>query len=488
MRSTRHPLADFEAERAVLGAVLLAGDDALVAYERARRLLRCRRVRGVGGAWSYEGDFADPRHNVLFACMGALLDRGEPVDVVTLVHELRVAGGGGAGDSPERGLLNTIGGAQYLSELTDEVPTAAHVETHARIVADLAAARRVLEACEQSAADLRTRGHAALRDTLSRIGAARVERRGKAARRLSDVVESAWEQVGESMGGRRRPVPTGFRALDGDEHGVGLFAGGLHRGELVVVTADQGGGKTAWTLQVAMHAATQGFSVLVVSQEMSAEALFWRLACGDAGVDPGRLRSGRLTDEDVRALQVASRAYVGLDLRVVDAGCSVEEVRAAALAVAATGPLHMVVVDYLQILDAPEDAPDKAHEIIDHNALAMKKLAREIDAPVVLLSQFNRAAQTSPRPPRIQDLKGSGGIESHADVIVALWPEGGRRDGPMPPELPVEGLVLKNRNGPTEPFRMVFERARTRFREDVGHREGACPPPADDDYQPMGDA
>lgn len=289
------------------------------------------------------------------------------------------------------------------------------------------------------------------------------------------------DEVAETLAGRRAPVPTGFAALDGDEHGLGHFAGGLHRGELVVVTADQGGGKTAWVLQIALHAARQGRSVLVISQEMSAEALYWRLACADAKVDSGLLRSGRLSQDDITALQAASRAYVNLDLRVVDCGCNVDDIRTAALSVAATGPLHLVVVDYLQILDAPEDAPDKAHEVVDANALAMKKLARELDAPVVLLSQFNRSAQTTPRKPRIQDLKGSGGIESHADVIVALWPEGGRRDGPMPAELPVEGLILKNRNGPTEAFPMVFERALTRFREDVKRTEGAVPPSYPDD-------
>lgn len=474
---TSAALVDEQAERAVLGAMLLADEQAPAVYEAARRVVRCRRVRGVNGVWDYRGDFFEPRHNVLFACMGQVIERGDRLDIITLAAELRRA----RGYEDEHGLLNTVGGVQYLGDLYETLPTWAHVESHARIVADLAAARRMLEACESSAADLRARGPAALRDCLARVAEARTERRGKAARRMSDVVESAWDQVAETLAGRRAPVPTGFAALDGDEHGLGHFAGGLHRGELVVVTADQGGGKTAWVLQIALHAARQGRSVLVISQEMSAEALYWRLACADAKVDSGLLRSGRLSQDDVTALQAASRGYVNLDLRVVDCGCNVDDIRTAALSVAATGPLHLVVVDYLQILDAPEDAPDKAHEVVDANALAMKKLARELDAPVVLLSQFNRSAQTTPRKPRIQDLKGSGGIESHADVIVALWPEGGRRDGPMPAELPVEGLILKNRNGPTEAFPMVFERALTRFREVVKRTEGAVPPSYPDD-------
>ncbi len=472
------PLVDLEAERAVLGALLLADAEAPGVYELVRRTLRCRRVRGVHGVWDYRGDFFEPRHNVIFACMGQVLGRGDRLDVITLAAELRTARGG---EDDDQGLLNTVGGVQYLGDLSDSLPTWAHAESHARIVADLAAARRLLDACEAAALDLRARGPAALRDCLARVAEARTERRGKAARSMAEVVDAAWDQVAETLGGRRRPVPTGFAALDGDDRVVGYFAGGLHRGELVVVTADQGGGKTAWVLQVALFAARQGLSVLVISQEMSAEALHWRLACADAKVDSGALRSGRLTQDQLDALLAASNAYTKLPLRVVDCGCNVDDVRTAALAVAATGPLHLVVVDYLQILDAPEDASDKAHEVVDANALAMKKLARELDAPVVLLSQFNRSAQTTPRKPRIQDPKGSGGIESHADVIVALWPEGGRRDGPMPAELPVEGLILKNRNGPTESFPMVFERALTRFREDVKRVEGAQPPSYPDD-------
>lgn len=481
------PLVDLEAERAVCGAVLLAGEDAPAVYERARRHLRCARARTPAGRWSYDGDFADPRHSVIFACMGAVLARGEGLDIITLASELRRAAGAEAGDDDgggrEGGLLNTVGGTQYLGELYDTLPTWAHVESHARLVADLAAARRLLAAFEGGASRLRALGAGAVAEALRGVAEARVERRGKAARSMEAVAVSAWKQLEDALDGRRRPVPTGFAGLDGDAHGVGLFAGGLHRRELVVVVADQAGGKTSWALQVATHAATAaGRSVLVVSQEMSGEQLHWRMACAAANVDGQKVRAGLLPADDLNALQRESERLAGLDLRVVDAGCTAEEVRGAALASHAQRPVDLVVVDYLQILDAPEGAGAKdEHEVIDANAKAMKRLAEQLDCPVVLLSQFNRTGQNAQREPRMQDLKGSGAIESHADTILALYSTATRAGGAPPPEYPVKLIVMKQRSGPTGEVHLVFERAFTRFREDVQRREGAAPPSAYDD-------
>jgi len=477
-------LADLRAEQAVLGAVLLAAEDAPRVYELARLHLRCSRRRGVGGRWAYEGDFSEPRNAVIFSCMGAVLARGEPLDALTLLAELRRAGGG---EADEVSLLNTVGGAAYVSDLIDAVPTAAHVEAHAKIVADCAAARRLVEAFEDGARALRSGGPPAVAVALRGVADARVERRGKAARTMEAIMLSAWKQLEDALDGRRPPVPTGFPSLDGDELRVGLFAGGLHRRELVVVVADQAGGKTSWALQVATHAAAQGRSVLVVSQEMSGEALHWRMACAASGVDNQKVRAAKLTGDELNALQRESERLMRLDLRVVDSGCTADEVRAAALACHAQRPVDLVVVDYLQILDAPEGAGQlDEHEVIDANAKAMKRLAEQLDCPVVLLSQFNRTGQNAQREPRMQDLKGSGAIESHADTIVALYSQAARQGGAPAAEYPVKLIVMKQRNGPTDAVPLVFERAFTRFREDVGQHEGAAPPSYPDDLPEAG--
>lgn len=451
-------LCDLAAERAVLAAVLI-DDGTQAVLPRVRAIL--------AGA----EDFYDPRHGIVWAGMLALADQSERIDVVTLAGALRAMS-----------RLNTLGGAQYLDDLTDRLPTTAHCEQHARLVADAAAARRCREALHAGLALLARGGAAAVPDALSKVASVRLARRGRATRTMDEVVESAWGQVFDALEGGRRPVPTGFRGLDGDERSEGLFAGGLHRRELVVVAADQGGGKTAWATQVGLYAARERLSVLFVSQEMSAEELMWRVACGKAGVPGSRVRAGRLSQDELSRLQTASRELVDLDVRVCDAGCSAADVRLAALASGAERPLHLVIVDYLQILDPPAGADEsKTAELIDANARAMKCLARELDCPVVLLSQFNRAGQLAARKPRIQDLKGSGGIESHADIVVVLYPAEGRGDGPAAPEVDVDLLVLKQRNGPTGEVRLRFERKFTRFVEpDI---EGCLAPTGDDEEE-----
>lgn len=477
------PFCDPRAERAVLCAILLDAGGERAVYERVRSIIRAGRSKRRDGSWDYFGDFAEERHNVLFACMGAVLGRGEDLDFITLVRELSAARGGDDG----RGLLNAVGGAQYVGDLLGEVTTTAHCESHARIVADCASARRLDEAYASGRRMLATSGARAVGDALALVAAARSARQTKRVRTMAEVADSAWVQLAESLEGHRRPVPTGFRALDGDEHGVGYFAGGLHRSELVVVAADQGGGKTAWVLQVLTFGARAGCAVLLISQEMSGESLHWRMVCALSKVDSQRVRAGRLSQDDLHALQRASAELAGLDIRVVDAGCNADDIRAATLACHAERPLHLVAVDYLQILDAPDGSSAKElHEVIDANALAMKRLAREVDCPVVLLSQFNRTGQNAGREPRIQDLKGSGAIESHADTIIALHPSGGRQGGAPPPEVPTDLLILKQRNGPTEKVKLTFVRALTCFREEVGHYEGAVPPSAHDGDFPEG--
>ena len=447
-------LCDVSAERAVIAAVLLDAEGERAVLPRVRAVL--------AGA----EEFYDPRIAEVWRALCAISDRGERIDILTLAAELR-----------GRERLNAVGGSQFLGELTEEIPTVAHCEAHARIVADCAAARRYRDALREGLSILGRGGAPALRDALARVAAARTARRGLAVRTMRAVVESAWGQMIDALDGKRWPVPTGFKGLDGDEHREGLLAGGLHRRELVIVAADQGGGKTAWALQVLVHAARCGLSVLLISQEMSAEELHWRAACGVAGVPASHVRAARLTQEEIDALQAASRGLADLDIRVCDAGCSAEDVRIAALGCQGERPVHLVVVDYLQILDPPAGADEsKQAELIDANSRAMKVLARDLDCPVVLLSQFNRAGQLAARKPRIQDLKGSGGIESHADVVIIPFPAEGRGDGPAPLSYEVDLLVLKQRNGPTGEVRVTFERTFTRFVEAPQAPPDADPP------------
>ncbi len=449
------PHADLEAERALLAAVLL--DD--------RTLPRI--AKHLDGA----GDFSSPAHALIWEAECAIHARREGVDITTLVAELRA-----------RDRLNTVGGAQYLGELTDSLPTVAHCEAHALIVGSAARARRYAEALDEARLILDSDGDAerALVRAMGRMASVRVARAGARWRSMLDLADAAWERLLATQEGRTRPVPTGYVALDGDptrEDDEGIFGGGLLAGELVVVAADQGGGKTAFALQLLRHAASVGRRCLLVSQEMDGVELHWRLACAQAGVSSTRVRAGRLNEAEFQALQSASHALATLPIKACDSGADVSDIRIGALEAQADAPVELIVVDYLQILDPPEGLDEsKTAEVIDANARALKQLAREIGCPVVVLSQFNRAGQLAGRKPRLQDMKGSGGIESHADIVLVLHPAEGRRDGPAPDVVDTDLLILKARACPTTEVHLRFERRFTRFVElGCDAREGAVP-------------
>ncbi|MFO0652338.1 MAG: DnaB-like helicase C-terminal domain-containing protein [Polyangiales bacterium] len=443
---------DLAAERAVLGAVLLDN----------RTLPRIART--LDGP----DDFYEPRHQTIWQAFLRLWNASEPIDVKTSVAELRAM---------ER--LNTIGGAQYLGELTDDLFTVAHCEAHARILADNARARRYLDALTEAAMILRDDGDPkrGQERAMARVSSVRMTRRSAAWRSMDAVAAEAWTTLIARREGQYSPVPTGFHALDGDPidredidgtaRDVGYLGGGLLAGELVVVAADQGGGKTAFALQLLRHAASRGFRALLVSQEMGGAELHWRFTCAVAGIPSTRVRAARLSEGEIVALQRASRELTPLPIRLCDTGAvSVSDLRVGALDALAEGPVHLIVVDYLQILDPPPGMDESSSaEVIDANARALKKLAREVGCPVVLLSQFNRAGQLAGRKPRIQDLKGSGGIESHADLVMVLHPSDGRSDGPAADDVDTDLLILKARGGPTGEVKLRFERRFTRFVE-----------------------
>lgn len=460
------PHADLDAERALLAAVLL--DD--------------RTLPRIAKHLDGPGDFSDPRHALLWEVQCLLHARRIPIDITTMVAELRA-----------RDRLNTVGGAQYIGELTDELPTIAHCEAHARIVGAAARARRYAEALDEARAIMDSDGDAerALERAMGRMSTVRVARAGTHWRTMLDLADAAWERLIATQEGRSRPVPTGLLALDGDpsvDGFEGIFGGGLLGGELVVVAADQGGGKTAFALQLLRHAANRGARALLVSQEMDGVELHWRLACAAAGVSSTRVRAGRLSSDEFTALQGASRSLATLPIKVCDSGADVSDIRVGALEAQAEAPVHLIVVDYLQILDAPEGMDEsKTAEVIDANARALKQLAREVGCPVVVLSQFNRAGQLAGRKPRLQDMKGSGGIESHADIVMVLYPSSGRSDGPPAEVVDTDLLILKARGCPTTTVPLRFERKFTRFVEiQTEPREGAIPDSAPLDDMPEG--
>jgi replicative DNA helicase len=398
---------DPEAERAVLAACLLDDGSEGVVW-RVRALVKPE-------------DFADRARSEAYGAMLAVADRGEVLDVVTLAGELRA-----------RGRLNAVGGPQYIGEITDEIPTTAHVESHARLVADAATRRRVLESSSRLAA--RASSGAPIGDLQ---GAARELLELSTATGEDDVVplgRAAQEEEDRyAATGAEGVISTGLRVLDT------ALAGGLWDGQTVVIGGRPSDGKSAlgagFATAGARWCASRGEGVVVyLSVEMPRRALAARAACEaiaratpDRPVDLMRVRAKTLETDDLRRYTDALQALDALPLFISDRR-DITPSRARALCLrlrARHGKVALVVVDYLQKME-----PDQRHESrereVAETSRTFSALAGELKCPVVLLSQLNRDA--AKRRPTMADLRESGAVENDADVILLLHREGGKRD------------------------------------------------------------
>jgi replicative DNA helicase len=405
-------------------------------------------------------------NETVFAAMLALAARGQPIDVITLAAALR------PGDR-----IAAVGGAQYLGELTDAVPTVAHVEEHARIVADCALVRRVelaagslMEAVRggEGVARLRELAAAAL-DAVGDGGAAR------GPRSFADLAEEFYAHI-EAVAARGPGidgVTTGLPALD-------ALLAGLHDDELVVVGARPAMGKSALGLQMAMAATrATGKPALCFSVEMGALSLFARAACGAARVDSTALRHGLLDRDAFDRLVAAVSELAALPVYIDDgAGTTVHDVRARSLAMKARRGLCLVEIDYLQLLAAAASRRDDNREQeVSGMSRGLKSLARELHVPVVALSQLNRGVDKRPdKRPVPSDLRESGALEQDADVVMFIY-----RDEVYNRDTTDRGvaeiIVTKQRHGPTDTVRVRWEGAFTQFAH--LERDDAPPPRRD---------
>lgn len=412
-------LHDPEAERAVLAAVLLGGElHENIPYMQAAAILR-----------DHE-DFYHPAHGVVWRAMGAISARNEPVDVVTLARELR---------SMER--LATVGGPQYLGELTDAMPTVAHVEAHARIVADLAAQRRHRDALW------------ALAYWASRPGRTPEE---IAERALADAVAMASGRTPTSHTAQSSfdIVCAELAAEEAPAHGVCIpwqtlarLLPSLDPGQVVVIAARPSVGKTAFALALAYEAAVAG-GCLFISLETKHTSLNRRLVASRGGVRmDALLRRVALTEEEIRSIGRVAREFDGLPLVVTDnPDQTVASIRAQAQRLKAQGKLRAVVVDYLQLMQGERRDSDNREQEIAQMSRGFKKMALALDVPVILLSQLNRESQKQKRRPNMTDLRESGAIEQDADVIMFLHRDD--KDGDAPPEAQdIDVIVEKQRDG-----------------------------------------
>ena len=424
-----------EAEQAVLGAMLLDQDAALLATELVQ-----------------DDMFYREGHRRLFRAMVGLVERRTVIDPVTLRDELG-----------RRGELDVVGGADYLSELVDAVPTAANLEYHARIVKDKAILRRLIETSTgiiTEAYDGRSTASDLLDKAESRIFQISQERGSEGFSRLKEMLWPTMERIealqrsGKSITG----VPSGFVDLD-------KLTSGFQPSELVIVAARPSMGKTAFYLNIATHAAVEGQGVAIFSLEMSRDQLVQRMLTAEARVDSQRVRQGGLRDADFTNLARAAGVLQSCPVWIDDTpSLSLLEMRSKARRLKAENDIKMVVVDYLQLMRSPEYAENRVQEISDISR-SLKALARELEVPVVALSQLSRASEQrgGERRPILSDLRDSGAIEQDADLVLFIHrPEYYDREDDTKKGL-ADIMLAKNRNGPTGDVQLRFSREYTRF-------------------------
>jgi replicative DNA helicase len=440
-RDRRPPYSE-EAEQAVLSAMLMDQD----AVMRAAETLD-------------DSMFYAERHRRIYRAMIGLTETGSVVDPLTLADEMA-----------RRGELEAAGGKDYLGFLVDVVPTAANVEYHARIVREKALLRRLIEASTsivQSAFEGKTTAEELLDDAESRIFQVSQQRGHEGFTRIKELLWPTMERIealqrgGQTVTG----VPTGFADLDD-------LTSGFQPADLVVIAARPSMGKTALTLNIAQHAAIEArVPIAFFSLEMSKESLVQRMLTSEARVDAQRLRKGMLRDDDfprlARAAGILSSAPVYID---DTPGITMLEMRSKARRLKADADLGLIIVDYLQLMQGPANSESRQQEV-SMISRSLKGLAKELNVPVVALSQLSRApeqrAGEDKGRPQLSDLRESGAIEQDSDVILFIYrpevyfgltdKEGNSLEGRA------EIIVGKQRNGPIGSVNLFFHKQYTRF-------------------------
>jgi len=396
--------------------------------------------------------FYRPDHRRLFEVLVDMYDRGDPIDIVTLRNEL-----------DRLGLLQEVGGVEYLAELAESVPSHLHAEHYARLVRDKAMLR-----------DLILAGGTIIEEAYNQQEEARLildraeqilfnvtdQRIADQATPIRDRLEEMFQLIESRDGHYITGVPTGFIELDD-------MLSGMQPGEMLVVAARPSMGKTAFGLTIAEHvAAVQGRPAAFFSMEMSRRSVVQRLLCSRARIDSHKFRRGMMSDAEVAALHEACGQLADVQLFIDDTpGMSVLELRAKSRRLKARFGIQVIFIDYLQLMSCPGRQESRQQEV-SQISRGIKALARELNIPVVVLAQLNRnpEGRTDNRP-RMSDLRESGAIEQDADVIILLHREEYYKKENCPEELRgvSEIIVDKQRNGPTGIVRLFFNNRYTRF-------------------------
>jgi len=407
----------------------------------------------------------------IFRAMYRLYQRGEVIDAVTLSDDLKSASE-----------LEGAGGMAYLARLVDAVPTAANIEYHTRILRDKAVLRNLIESATDIIQDAYDAPAGEVDDALDKAES-RIFQIAQASKRqgfvwIKEILWPTFEKIEalQENPGAVTGVASGFHDLDN-------MTAGFQPGELIVVAGRPSMGKTALALNFAQHAAIDGeIPVAVFSLEMSKEALVQRMLCAEGRVDSGRLRRGRLQDDEYTRLATAAGHLNTAPIWIDDTpAINPIELRAKARRLAADIDLGMIVIDYMQLMSGPRNVENRQQEI-SAISRSLKAIAKELNVPVVALSQLSRQPeQRTDKRPLLADLRESGAIEQDADIVMFVYREEAYRKASdkfdehgESIEGKTELIIGKQRNGPTGTINLYFHKSYTLF-ESVARRSDSRP-------------
>ncbi|MBA1334698.1 MAG: Replicative DNA helicase (DnaB) [Firmicutes bacterium] len=439
---SRIPPHSIEAEQSVLGAMLLDREAIISALEFVKA-----------------EDFYKDSHREIFEAMSVLFEKGEPVDLITLSEQLK-----------QRNKLEAVGGAAFLTDLSSSVPTIANVAHYARIIQEKSLLRRLIRAC----GEISEKSFEAAEEVDGIIEYAEKSIFDLSQRKVTrsfipikDILISSFNRIEKlySTKATITGISTGFTDIDNK-------TSGMQKSDLLLVAARPSMGKTAFALNIAHNAALKsGVPVAIFSLEMSKEQLVNRMICAEANIDSHKLRTGNLEEDDWPKLALSVNKLSKANIYIDDTpGITVPEMRSKCRRLKLERGLELVVVDYLQLMQGSGRAESRQQEISDISR-SLKALAREMDCPVLALSQLSRAPEMrSEHRPMLSDLRESGAIEQDADVVMFLY-----RDEYYHPDTEkksiAEVIIAKQRNGPTGTVELVWMDKYTKFADMAKFRE-----------------
>ncbi|ACB62478.1 MULTISPECIES: replicative DNA helicase [Exiguobacterium] len=429
------PPQSIEAEQAVLGAIMIDADRLISASERL-----------------LPQDFYRAAHQRIFETMLVLSDRGEAIDLVTVTAELSTLG-----------ILEEVGGLPYLGELAEGVPTAANINYYVNVVDQKSTLRRLIRTANEIVTDGYERQNEV--DVLLNEAERKILEvsQGKGSASfipISDVLTSAYATIDKlhKQSGETTGIPTGFRDLD-------KVTAGFQRNDLIIVAARPSVGKTAFALNISQNVATRADeNVAIFSLEMGAEQLVMRMLCAEGNVDAQRLRTGQLEDEDWGKLSLAMSSLSQAGIYIDDTpGIRVNDIRAKCRRLKQEHGLGMIMIDYLQLIQGNGRSSDNRQQEVSEISRSLKSLARELEVPVIALSQLSRGVESrQDKRPMMSDIRESGAIEQDADIVAFLY-----RDDYYNKETEdantIEIIIAKQRNGPTGTVKLAFRKEFNKF-------------------------